>query len=171
MSSDNHNSSAYIVQQDSKADKEGLSSYSTALSVTIAIGCSLLVLNVLIFTAVYYQRDRHRSSNSSKMDNSLLANSLSDHETHRRNRSLDGGMTSISYIERRPSDPNCLIMTPPSSRRSLQVNKRLKIQSFKFPANFCFLKSKPNQIPKLHWKRKKYFYHFYHMESARKFKS
>ena len=55
------------------------------------------------------------------MDNSLLANSLSDHETHRRNRSLDGvGMSSISYIERRPSDPNCLIMTPPPSRRSLQ---------------------------------------------------
>ena len=123
MSSDgNHNSSAYIVQQDpSKADKEGLTSYSTALSVTIAIGCSLLVLNILIFTAVYYQRDRHRSNASSKMDNSLLANSLSDHETHRRNRSLDGvGMSSISYIERRPSDPNCLIMTPPPSRRSLQ---------------------------------------------------
>ncbi len=33
------------------------SHYSTALSVTIAIGCSLLVLNVLIFAAVYYQKD------------------------------------------------------------------------------------------------------------------
>ena len=31
--------------------------YSTALSVTIAIGCSLLVLNILIFAAVYYQKD------------------------------------------------------------------------------------------------------------------
>lgn len=29
--------------------------YSTALSVTIAIGCSLLILNVLIFAGVYYQ--------------------------------------------------------------------------------------------------------------------
>ena len=37
--------------------------YSTALSVTIAIGCSLLVLNVLIFVAVYYQnRSGHRDT-------------------------------------------------------------------------------------------------------------
>lgn len=37
-----------------------LSAYSTALSVTIAIGCSLLILNVLIFAGVYYQRDKTR---------------------------------------------------------------------------------------------------------------
>ena len=35
--------------------------YSTALSVTIAIGCSLLILNILIFAGVYYQRDKHRT--------------------------------------------------------------------------------------------------------------
>lgn len=34
--------------------------YSTALSVTIAIGCTLLILNVFIFAAVYYQRDKTR---------------------------------------------------------------------------------------------------------------
>ncbi|XP_042223648.1 neuroligin-4, X-linked-like [Homarus americanus] len=34
--------------------------YSTALSVTIAIGVSLLILNILIFAGVYYQRDRSR---------------------------------------------------------------------------------------------------------------
>jgi hypothetical protein len=39
--------------------------------VTIAIGCSLLVLNVLIFTAVYYQRDRNRDR-SNKLDNNLV---------------------------------------------------------------------------------------------------
>merc|ERR1719228_1706370 len=37
-----------------------LSSCSTALSVTIAIGTSLLILNILIFAAVYYQRDRNK---------------------------------------------------------------------------------------------------------------
>ncbi|XP_023233121.1 neuroligin-4, Y-linked-like [Centruroides sculpturatus] len=36
------------------------SSYSTALSVTIAVGCSLLILNVLIFAGVFYQRDKTR---------------------------------------------------------------------------------------------------------------
>ena len=34
--------------------------YSTALSVTIAVGCSLLILNIMIFAGVYYQRDKHR---------------------------------------------------------------------------------------------------------------
>ena len=66
---------SYIVQQNN-ADLEGLSSYSTALSVTIAIGCSLLVLNVLIFTAVYYQRDRNRDRSSTKLDNRYIFASI-----------------------------------------------------------------------------------------------
>lgn len=127
--------SSYIVQAEGT---EGLGSYSTALSVTIAIGCSLLVLNVLIFTAVYYQRDRNSRDRacSNKLDTSILTcNSLSDHGGHNSStgkrsndhkaikeanksiaghssRSLDGGpMSSISqYIERRPSD--CLIQAP-----------------------------------------------------------
>ncbi|RWS14970.1 neuroligin-4: X-linked-like protein, partial [Dinothrombium tinctorium] len=37
-------------------------SYSTALSVTIAIGCSLLILNILIFAGIVYQRDRLRNA-------------------------------------------------------------------------------------------------------------
>ena len=36
---------------------EIFSNYSTALSVTIAIGCCLLVFNLLIFSAVYFQRE------------------------------------------------------------------------------------------------------------------
>jgi neuroligin len=41
-------------------EQDGFAAYSTALSVTIAIGCSLLILNVLIFAGVYYQRDKTR---------------------------------------------------------------------------------------------------------------
>ncbi|XP_066586116.1 neuroligin-4, X-linked-like [Prorops nasuta] len=41
-------------------DAVGYGAYSTALSVTIALGCSLLILNVLIFAGVYYQRDKTR---------------------------------------------------------------------------------------------------------------
>ncbi|GBP90515.1 Neuroligin-3 [Eumeta japonica] len=44
----------------------GYAAYSTALSVTIAIGCSLLILNVLIFAGVYYQRDKTRSRGKSQ---------------------------------------------------------------------------------------------------------
>ena len=54
-----------------QTSSDTFSNYSTALSVTIAIGCSLLVLNVLIFTAVYYQRDRNRDRNN-KLDNNLV---------------------------------------------------------------------------------------------------
>ncbi|XP_066972356.1 neuroligin-4, X-linked-like [Macrobrachium rosenbergii] len=34
--------------------------YTTALSLTVAIGCSLLILNLLVFAAVYYRRDNNR---------------------------------------------------------------------------------------------------------------
>jgi neuroligin len=44
----------------SPQSEDGFAAYSTALSVTIAIGCSLLILNVLIFAGVYYQRDKTR---------------------------------------------------------------------------------------------------------------
>lgn len=40
-------------------------SYSTALSVTIGVGTSLLIVNVLIFVGTFYQRDRVNAANSS----------------------------------------------------------------------------------------------------------
>ncbi|KAG6442963.1 hypothetical protein O3G_MSEX002596 [Manduca sexta] len=46
----------------------GYAAYSTALSVTIAIGCSLLILNVLIFAGVYYQRDKSRSRGKNRFN-------------------------------------------------------------------------------------------------------
>ncbi|KAH1023766.1 hypothetical protein HUJ05_003368 [Dendroctonus ponderosae] len=36
-------------------------SYTTALTVTIAVGCFLLLLNILIFAGIYHQRDRGKS--------------------------------------------------------------------------------------------------------------
>ncbi|XP_068081136.1 neuroligin-1-like [Anabrus simplex] len=36
-------------------------SYTTALTVTIAVGCFLLLLNILIFAGIYHQRDRGSS--------------------------------------------------------------------------------------------------------------
>ncbi|XP_063879832.1 neuroligin-2-like [Scylla paramamosain] len=38
--------------------------YTTALSLTVAIGCSLLILNLLVFAAVYYRRDTSRQGNN-----------------------------------------------------------------------------------------------------------
>ena len=136
--SNKHKNSSYISHEST-----ALTNYSTALSVTIAIGCSLLVLNILIFTAVYYQRDRNRNHSdtgstgsnrrpSSKLDNSPSNTDVSsiiqckqlgdqsriDHHGSRESIPLhmntrlqlsNRGMSSISqYIERRPSDPNCI---------------------------------------------------------------
>lgn len=70
------NDSLTTVQNSS----DSFSNYSTALSVTIAIGCSLLVLNVLIFTAVYYQRDRNRDRNN-KLENNMVKTYLVETET------------------------------------------------------------------------------------------
>ena len=71
MDGKSKNESLTTVQHSS----DSFSNYSTALSVTIAIGCSLLVLNVLIFTAVYYQRDRNRDRNN-KLDNNLVSSDI-----------------------------------------------------------------------------------------------
>lgn len=35
--------------------------FTAALSVTIAVGASFLILNILIFAGIYYQRDRNRA--------------------------------------------------------------------------------------------------------------
>ena len=53
-----------------EADHYG--AYSTALSVTIAIGCSLLILNVLIFAGVYYQRDKQRMELKRRLENGMM---------------------------------------------------------------------------------------------------
>ncbi len=52
---------------------DSLASYSTALSVTIAIGTSLLILNILIFAAVYYQRDRNKLGSRYSLSSSHTA--------------------------------------------------------------------------------------------------
>ena len=53
---------------------DGFAAYSTALSVTVAIGCSLLILNILIFAGVYYQRDKTKMEARKVTENgSLLA--------------------------------------------------------------------------------------------------
>ncbi|XP_072385151.1 neuroligin-1-like [Diabrotica undecimpunctata] len=40
--------------------------YTTALTITIAVGCFLLLLNVLIFAGIYHQRDREKNKRKRK---------------------------------------------------------------------------------------------------------
>lgn len=41
-------------------------SYTTALTITIAVGCFLLLLNIMIFAGIYHQRDRGKSNKKKK---------------------------------------------------------------------------------------------------------
>jgi len=70
-----------ITFEDSTAlPEDGFAAYSTALSVTIAIGCSLLILNVLIFAGVYYQRDKsnhqHHGCSKKRQENGQMPNNI-----------------------------------------------------------------------------------------------
>ncbi|XP_046472478.1 neuroligin 3 [Neodiprion pinetum] len=58
--------------------EDGFAAYSTALSVTIAIGCSLLILNVLIFAGVYYKRDKnqHNCPKKRTQENGQMPNNI-----------------------------------------------------------------------------------------------
>lgn len=49
-----------ITDVNGTGEPQGLVTYTTTLGLTIAIGCTLLVLNILIFAGVYYQRDKTR---------------------------------------------------------------------------------------------------------------
>nr|XP_045606459.1 neuroligin-1-like [Procambarus clarkii] len=51
-------------QQQQQQQQQGHFPYTTALSLTVAIGCSLLVLNLIVFAAVYYRRDTYRHAHS-----------------------------------------------------------------------------------------------------------
>ena len=66
-----------VQQHSNRATDDHYGAYSTALSVTIAIGCSLLILNVLIFAGVYYQRDKQRMELKRRLEMGVMSSSVS----------------------------------------------------------------------------------------------
>ncbi|KAG8315762.1 neurexin protein binding [Homalodisca vitripennis] len=83
----------------------GYAAYSTALSVTIAIGCSLLVLNILIFAGVYYQRDKTRLEikNLQQQRNYETGSVKHYHHSHRPSASVIVDVTREASNESLPS--------------------------------------------------------------------
>lgn len=74
--------------------------YTTALSLTVAIGCSLLILNLLVFAAVYYRRDTSRQGN-----NKMVA--LGTHEGSNTEGSADVQLRpSGEAVAAKPSSPS-----------------------------------------------------------------
>ncbi|CAG2163517.1 unnamed protein product [Oppiella nova] len=84
--------------------------YSTALLVTIAIGCSLLILNMLIFAGVYYQLDK---------------NSALRHQKKSKNRSASSDHHSSYHYNDTPKSQEMVVLATPEKRLLTQKSPNL----------------------------------------------
>ncbi|CDW52633.1 protein nlg c; protein nlg b; protein nlg a [Trichuris trichiura] len=64
----------------SQSSQETATNYSTILSVTIAVGCALLILNLLVFAGIYRQRERHRKGKPQENSAGLLLQETSPYD-------------------------------------------------------------------------------------------
>ena len=106
---------------------DGFAAYSTALSVTIAIGCSLLILNVLIFAGVYYQRDKYSYHNDKKIihENGQIPNNICGE--------LESNVTDRHYIKHVSArelenlkNNSCTVPMPPPPPKNMNPSKSIK---------------------------------------------
>lgn len=107
--------------------EDGFAAYSTALSVTIAIGCSLLILNVLIFAGVYYQRDKHSYHNDSRKfeDNGQVPNNIcGELETKAQDRNF--GKHVAPHELANLQNNSCHVPVPPPPPKNIRPNKSIK---------------------------------------------
>ncbi|XP_044580848.1 neuroligin-4, Y-linked isoform X1 [Cotesia glomerata] len=101
-------SNELTLEETTPQPEDGFAAYSTALSVTIAIGCSLLILNVLIFAGVYYQRDKNQHHCPKKrQENGQMPNNI------------------CGELETKPSDRHHIQHMPPPDFADLQNNSCL----------------------------------------------
>lgn len=110
------------VQEENEARllKQHYNSYNAALGVTVGVGCLLLLLNVLMFAGICYQRNRQRRR-------TRLATSEGDVDSP--------SMTQLSTIPEPPPPPPPKKSIPPepptrtsSNQPSGSVKKRVQIQ-------------------------------------------
>ncbi|XP_071033569.1 neuroligin-4, X-linked-like isoform X2 [Parasteatoda tepidariorum] len=107
---------------DSSSNPFDMGIYSTALSVTIAVGCSLLILNVLIFAGVYYQRDRNRMELALQKANFQQQQQLA-------NRIELGGPPEPSTLTQSVTTKQHPMRAPPPS----PAGQYLQVQDFTYP--------------------------------------
>ena len=101
-----------LQQHSSRSTDDHYGAYSTALSVTIAIGCSLLILNVLIFAGVYYQRDKQRMELKRRLEMGMMSSSVSGDVVAAHNHHSSAMNSSSLY----KMDSNVRMMTNRQSR-------------------------------------------------------
>ncbi|XP_057328114.1 neuroligin-1-like isoform X1 [Microplitis mediator] len=71
-------------------------SYTTALTVTIAVGIFLLLLNILIFAGIYHQRDRNAAAAAAASTNSSISVGFAEHK--KKERLLEAGCSGVESI-------------------------------------------------------------------------
>lgn len=101
--------------------------YTTALSVTIGVGVFLLVLNIMIFAGIYYQRDRNSSRSSAGLA-SAFANK-------KKEELLEAGCSGIEApsAKQRLSTLNLMdspSSSPPPHKAKLAQELELQLQEF-----------------------------------------
>ena len=101
-------------------------SYTAALGVTVGVGCLLLILNMLIFAGIYYQRDRDR-----RRQNHV-----------RSSRSNSSPSTETIPMSHRPSSPDS------SSRQSPIISRKEKQE---LPPSYSVMPKSPSRtdVPSL----------------------
>ncbi|KOX75170.1 Neuroligin-3 [Melipona quadrifasciata] len=102
-------------------------SYTTALTVTIAVGVFLLLLNILIFAGIYHQRDRNASNVAGG-----LSSAFGD---KKKEELLEAGCSGIemSSGKQRLSSLNLMdspSSSPPSHKTKLAQELELQLQEF-----------------------------------------
>lgn len=98
--------------EEARTEEVSVMPYSTALSVTITIGVSLLILNLLIFAGVYYQRDRIRMRD--KQEQQSQQGSLAGSEQQMTNLSPPTTTTTLEVPKSLLAAPTSLMAPPPS---------------------------------------------------------
>ena len=104
-------------------------SYTTALTVTIAVGIFLLLLNILIFAGIYHQRDRNAASSSSSSSSMGFGDKKKEELLEAGCSGLDGGSSGkhrLSSLVLNDSPPS----SPPPHKQKLVQELELQLQEF-----------------------------------------
>ncbi len=135
-----------------------------SLSVTIAVGCSLLFLNILIFAGVYYQKDRMRSELKARQRELEAQKAMADSDNPKSSSGPDCSDTNSSNMATPPVAPSIvssrhqinphmtsLVNTLPSSKHPIPVAPpQAPYQSRNVIANHRDIHTLPRDYPNQH---------------------
>ncbi|KAL3282643.1 hypothetical protein HHI36_005818 [Cryptolaemus montrouzieri] len=99
-------------------------SYTAALGVTVGVGCLLLVLNMLIYAGIYYQRDRRRRDENCSIQLNSIPTS-SEMSSHQRASPAESPELKSNQNHEMPPRYSTLTRGPPEGQNTLKKEKPL----------------------------------------------